>query len=56
VLVTHDLHTVETWCHQALWLDRGVVLGLGDPGEQVRRYSEYVTAMLENAYRLGLYP
>ena len=55
VLVTHDMHTVETWCHQALRLEHGAVLGFGDPGALVRQYSEYIAAMLEDIHRKGLY-
>ncbi|MEM3486558.1 MAG: ABC transporter ATP-binding protein [Candidatus Methanomethyliaceae archaeon] len=38
LLVTHDLGTVESWCHQALWLDKGEVRGLGKPSEVIERY------------------
>ena len=38
LLVTHDLATVESWCHQALWLEGGKVRALGEPREVVKRY------------------
>lgn len=40
LLVTHDLATVENWCHQALWLEGGKVQALGDPEEVVSGYRE----------------
>ena len=38
LLVTHDLATVESWCHQALWLDQGEVRALGKPDEVISMY------------------
>jgi lipopolysaccharide transport system ATP-binding protein len=38
LLVTHELSTIEQWCHQALWLDNGEVCGWGDPREVIGRY------------------
>ncbi len=42
VLATHDLGTVENWCHQALLLDGGQMRGLGDPKEIVAQYRKMV--------------
>jgi len=44
LLVTHDLATVESWCHQALWLEGGKVQALGDPKEVVARYRAQASA------------
>ncbi|MEN3011226.1 MAG: ABC transporter ATP-binding protein [Candidatus Bipolaricaulaceae bacterium] len=38
LLVTHDLAIVESWCHLALWLDRGEVRDVGRPSEVVQAY------------------
>ncbi len=38
VLVTHDMTTVQTYCHRAMLLDDGEVSYLGDPEEAGRRY------------------
>jgi lipopolysaccharide transport system ATP-binding protein len=38
VLVTHDLHTVETWCDQAAWLDGGRIREVGEPAKVIRHY------------------
>ena len=38
LLVTHDLATVESWCHQALWLEGGRVQALGKPREVAKKY------------------
>ncbi len=40
VLVTHDMGTVERFCHRALLLDAGRIALGGDPGEVGRRYLE----------------
>ena len=44
LLVTHDLATVENWCYQTLWLDKGEVQALGDPREVVARYRAQAAA------------
>jgi len=38
LLVTHDLAIVKTWCHQALYLDRGEVHAIGKPCEVIELY------------------
>jgi ABC-type polysaccharide/polyol phosphate transport system ATPase subunit len=38
VLVTHDMPTVETYCHRAMLLDGGEIQHVGDPAEIGRRY------------------
>lgn len=38
VLVTHDMASVETYCHRALLLADGEVQFVGDPAEAGRRY------------------
>jgi ABC-type polysaccharide/polyol phosphate transport system ATPase subunit len=38
LLVSHDLHHVETLSHRVLWLDHGHVRMLGDPKEVVEAY------------------
>ena len=38
LVVSHDLHTVETLSHRVLWLDHGHVRMLGDPKEVVEAY------------------
>ena len=40
VLVTHDMHAVERFCHRAMLLERGDVLELGEPARIARRYNE----------------
>ena len=42
LLVTHDLGTVQNWCHQAMWLDQGQLCAIGEPKEVVARYREKV--------------
>jgi ABC-type polysaccharide/polyol phosphate transport system ATPase subunit len=38
VLVTHEMSTVEEYCHRAMLIDDGVVKHIGDPGEVGRHY------------------
>jgi ABC-2 type transport system ATP-binding protein len=38
VLVTHEMSTVETYCHRAMLIDDGQIQHLGDPDEVGRRY------------------
>lgn len=38
VLVTHNAAVVEAWCDTALWLDRGVMAGFGDPRSVLAAY------------------
>jgi ABC-type polysaccharide/polyol phosphate transport system ATPase subunit len=39
VLVTHEMATVEEYCHRAMLIDGGHVQYLGDPAEVGRRYT-----------------
>jgi ABC-type polysaccharide/polyol phosphate transport system ATPase subunit len=38
ILVTHEMTTVEEYCHRAMLIDGGRVQHLGDPGEVGRHY------------------
>jgi len=38
LLVSHDLTTIESWCHQVLWLNNGEVRALGEPKEVIKLY------------------
>lgn len=38
LLVTHDLTTVENWCDEVLWLDKGIVRGEGEAGRTIENY------------------
>jgi ABC-type polysaccharide/polyol phosphate transport system ATPase subunit len=38
VLVTHDVGTVEEYCHRAMLIDAGRIQHIGDPAEVGRRY------------------
>ena len=40
LFATHDLATVENWCHQALFLNGGQMYVLGEPKEVVAKYRE----------------
>ena len=40
VFVTHDMSAVERFCDRAMLLEKGRVLGIGDPDEISRRYTE----------------
>ena len=38
ILVTHEMATVEQYCHRAMLIDDGKIQHLGDPGEVGRHY------------------
>jgi hypothetical protein len=38
VLVTHEMTTVEEYCHRAMLIDDGTIRQIGDPGEIGRQY------------------
>ncbi|MGC1165690.1 MAG: ABC transporter ATP-binding protein [Solirubrobacterales bacterium] len=38
ILVTHEMTTVEEYCHRAMLIDGGKIQHLGDPGEVGRHY------------------
>ena len=38
VLVTHEMATVEEYCHRAMLIDGGKIAHIGEPGEVGRRY------------------
>jgi hypothetical protein len=40
VLVTHDMQTVSRFCHRAMLLERGEVVGIGDPNDIADHYFE----------------
>jgi ABC-2 type transport system ATP-binding protein len=44
VLVSHALDTVRAYADEALWLDHGRVMAMGDPDEIVGRYVESVAS------------
>jgi ABC-type polysaccharide/polyol phosphate transport system ATPase subunit len=38
ILVTHEMATVENYCHRAMLIDSGRIVHIGDPGEIGREY------------------
>jgi ABC-type polysaccharide/polyol phosphate transport system ATPase subunit len=40
VLVTHEMSTVEEYCHRAMLIDGGLIRHIGDPAEVGRRYTQ----------------
>jgi ABC-type polysaccharide/polyol phosphate transport system ATPase subunit len=40
ILVTHDMTTIERFCHRALLLDHGRIVAQGDPADVGNRYLE----------------
>ncbi|HYH54457.1 MAG TPA: ABC transporter ATP-binding protein [Solirubrobacterales bacterium] len=38
ILVTHEMATVEDYCHRAMLISDGLIQGIGDPGEIGREY------------------
>lgn len=44
VLVSHSMSSIRSLCHQALWMERGVVRELGPVAEVIDRYEASVAA------------
>jgi ABC-type polysaccharide/polyol phosphate transport system ATPase subunit len=42
LLVTHDLHTVQSLCNRAVWLDDGKAQAIGQPTDVVMAYQNHV--------------
>jgi ABC-type polysaccharide/polyol phosphate transport system ATPase subunit len=38
VLVSHSLESIERWCHEAVWIDGGLIAARGYPTEVTRLY------------------
>ncbi|MBS1675761.1 MAG: ABC transporter ATP-binding protein [Actinobacteria bacterium] len=51
VLVTHEMSTVEEYCHRAMLIHEGRIEQIGDPGEVGRRYLELNFQRLTQASR-----
>lgn len=47
ILVTHDLDSVERWCNEAIWLERGIVREQGEPREVIDSYLRAIHAQEE---------
>lgn len=45
VLVSHDLHTLETLCDRAAWIDKGRLVELGSPKGVVARYQSEISQL-----------
>ncbi len=42
IFVTHDLHSVNRWCDEVIWLDSGVVRDRGEPRRIIDAYLQMV--------------
>jgi ABC-type polysaccharide/polyol phosphate transport system ATPase subunit len=40
LFVTHDMNSVERFCDRAMLIEKGCLLGIGDPADITRRYNE----------------
>jgi ABC-type polysaccharide/polyol phosphate transport system ATPase subunit len=43
VMVSHSLDSIERWCHEAVWIDQGLIAARGYPAEVARLYHAAVT-------------
>lgn len=43
VLVTHDTKTIDSLCDEAVWIDDGIVKGMGLPRDIVKQYSDFLS-------------
>ncbi len=53
LLVTHEMPLVERFCDRAILLERGEIVGLGDPATVARRYGELNAAVGESQNHIG---
>jgi lipopolysaccharide transport system ATP-binding protein len=44
IVVSHDLHTISTWCDQAVWLEGGKLIQQGPAAEVVQAYQHKFAA------------
>lgn len=42
ILVTHDVNSVRTFCHRAIWLDQGRLMASGDPADVTTGYMRFL--------------
>jgi ABC-type polysaccharide/polyol phosphate transport system ATPase subunit len=42
VMVTHDMGAVERWCDEAIWLNQGQVVDIGEPRQVIDQYRKQV--------------
>lgn len=42
IMVTHDLESVERWCDEAIWLDKGIVKDRGHPRRVIDAYRAFI--------------
>jgi hypothetical protein len=42
-MVSHSLDSIERWCHEAVWIDQGLIAARGYPAEVARLYHAAVT-------------
>lgn len=53
LMVSHDIYTIREHCDRVLWLHEGQVRRLGDAGEVVDEYRDFLTQMAgKNAHQL----
>ncbi|WP_204105251.1 MULTISPECIES: ABC transporter ATP-binding protein [Spirulina sp. CCY15215] len=43
LLVSHDLDFIRDSCTQAIWLDRGKIIGIGKPNQMIKNYLDSVS-------------
>lgn len=42
LFVSHDLDTVSRWCHEVVWINKGVVMDRGEPRRVIDHYLEFL--------------
>jgi ABC-type polysaccharide/polyol phosphate transport system ATPase subunit len=53
VMVTHDMSSVEKWCDEAIWLNKGEVADRGEPRRIIDRYRENVKEGEEKTFEIA---
>ena len=50
---SHSLYQVEAFCNRVLWLDGGQCRMMGDPGQVVAAYSQYLAGLASSEQQAG---
>ena len=43
LFVSHSMPTIEEMCHQAVWLDHGHLMEIGEPKKVIQAYRQHQT-------------
>jgi len=47
ILVTHDMHVVQSFCDRAVFLNQGIIESIGDPAEVIQAYKLVISKKID---------